>query len=131
MEPKIEKMLSIITTNEVGVLEKVASVLGSANINIDAIVGEGLAETGLIRIITSDTEKAKVELEKNKFNVVESSVIVVEIPNKPGQLMEVARRLVQRKVNIEFIYQQNIEGGMSRILIKPDNFDRAMKALEK
>jgi len=131
MEQKIEQMLSIITANKVGVLADVADALGSAGINIDAIVGEGLAETGIIRILTKDIDKAKKILEDRKFNVVVSNVIVVEIQNTPGELMKIAKRLAQKKVDINFIYQENIEGGKSKVLIKPDNIERAEKALEK
>lgn len=131
MEPELKKMISIITVNRVGVLTEITKELGSANINIDAIVGEGLAETGLIRIITKDIERAEKILKDKGFNVIVSDVIVVKIPNKPGQLMEITNKLAQKKVDINFIYLESVENNIGEVMIKPDNIERALKALEK
>lgn len=126
---KLDKQISVITENKPGVLSEIAEALGSANINIDAIVGEGLAETGIVRIITKDASRAKKVLEDKKFMVVEMDVIEIEVPNKPGEMMKIANRLAQKKIDINFIYQF-VVGPNAKIIIKPDNIERALKALE-
>jgi len=128
---KLDKQISVITANKPGVLYDIAEALGSANVNIDAIVGEGLAETGVVRIITKDVSKAKKILEDRKFMVVEVDVIKVEIPNKPGEMMKIASRLAQKKVDINFIYQfVSDSNATATVVIKPDNIEKAIKALE-
>lgn len=126
----ITTLISVITENRPGVLAEIADVLGSANININAINGEGLGEIGIIRLITDDHKKTAEILQKKNYNIVESDVFEITVPNKPGQLKKISDVLVKKKINIEFIYQQTSEDRRSaRIIIKVDE-RKKLKARE-
>lgn len=126
----ITTLISVITENRAGVLAEIADVLGSANININAINGEGLGEIGIIRLITDDHKKTAEILQKKNYNIVESDVFEITVPNKPGQLKKISDVLVKKKINIEFIYQQTSEDRRSaRIIIKVDE-RKKLKARE-
>lgn len=126
----ITTLISVITENRAGVLAEIADALGSANININAINGEGLGEIGIIRLITDDYKKTAEILQKKNYNIVESDVFEITVPNKPGQLKKISDVLVKKKINIEFIYQQTSEDRRSaRIIIKVDE-RKKLKARE-
>lgn len=126
----ITTLISVITKNRAGVLAEIADALGSANININAINGEGLGEIGIIRLITDDHKKTAEILQKKNYNIVESDVFEITVPNKPGQLKKISNVLVKKKINIEFIYQQTSEDRRSaRIIIKVDE-RKKLKARE-
>ncbi len=129
----ITTLISVITENRAGVLSEIAEAMGSANINIDAIEGEGLGEIGIIRIITNDPKRTAEILRKRNFKVVESEVFVLNVPNKPGQLKKISDILSKKRINIEFIYQQTSEDrGSAKIMIKvnDDYKSKARDALE-
>jgi len=126
-------LISVITENRTGILAEIADAMGSANINIDAIEGEGLGEVGIIRILTNDPKKASEILQKRNFKIVESKVFEISIPNKPGQLKKISDVLAKKKINIEFIYQQISEDrGSAKVIIKVnDNYQsKAREVLE-
>ena len=123
------KQITVITENKVGVLVGVCDALGSANINIDSILGEGIAETGVVRIMVEDVGSAVKVLKKRGFKVLESDVITIKVANKPGEVARIARKLAQKKVDLQYIYLLTTSEKEGRLLIKPDNFERALKAL--
>ncbi len=126
----IATLISVITENRPGVLAEIAEAIGSANINIDAINGEGLGEIGIIRLITDDPKKTAEILRKRNFNIVESDVFEITVPNKPGQLKKISDVLAKKKINIEFIYQQTSgDRGSARVIIKV-NETQKLKARE-
>lgn len=114
-------LISVITENRAGVLAEIAEAIGSANINIDAIEGEGLGEVGIIRIMTRDPKNTAEILRKKGFKVVESEVFILNVPNKPGQLKKISDILSRKRINIQFIYQVISEdGGNAKVIIKVD-----------
>ncbi|NCN64846.1 MAG: ACT domain-containing protein [Candidatus Altiarchaeum hamiconexum] len=116
---EITTLISVITENRTGVLAEIAEAMGSANINIDALAGEGLGEIGIIRIVTNDPKRTAEILQKRNFKIVESEVFVINVPNRPGQLKKISDVLSQKRLNIEFIYQQTSEDkGSSKVIIK-------------
>ncbi|PKP60853.1 MAG: hypothetical protein CVT88_01875 [Candidatus Altiarchaeales archaeon HGW-Altiarchaeales-1] len=130
---EITTLISVITENRTGVLAEIADAMGSANINIEAIEGEGLGEVGIIRVITNDPKRAAEILRKRNLMVVESEVFEITLLNKPGQLKKVSDILSQKRLNIEFIYQRASEDrGSSKVIIKVnDNYkSKARDVLE-
>jgi len=126
---EVTKLLSIVVDNRPGALAEVSRLLGSANINIDAIMGEGLAEMGIIRVITADQESAEKILKKNNFKIIDLNVIALDVPDRPGVLAKISDEMSKRKINIDFMYQVKASEGTARLYIKPDNMDRAIKFL--
>ncbi len=127
---KTTTLISVISENRAGVLAEIADALGSANINIDAINGEGLGEIGIIRLITNDPKRTSEILQKKNFKVVESEVFLIEVPNKPGQLKKICDVLAKKKINIEFIYQQVSEDRENAVVMIKVNENYKSKAME-
>ncbi len=125
------KQLSVYAENRPGILASVAALLGNAGINIESITTEAFGGRGVIRIITRDTESAKGILRKGGFVVEETSVLVVSMQDKPGQLGRVASRLAGAGVNIENIYLLSKRNEQSIFAMKVDNEARAREVIGK
>jgi len=124
------KQITVITENRIDALADVCEALGSANINIESISGEGLAEAANIRIIVKDEANAVKVLEKRGFKVLKSEIITINVKNRPGELARIARKLAQKKVGVHYIYLVSDDPNQGQIIIKPDNFEIALRALK-
>ena len=98
------KQITVIAENKVGILGDVCDALSSANINIDSILGEGLAEIGIIRIMVEDVGSAIKVLKNKGFIALKSDVITINVANRPGEVASIARKLARKKVNPQYIY---------------------------
>jgi hypothetical protein len=62
------------------------------------------AQFALIRLLADQTEKATELLSKNDYIFDTLSVIAIELENKPGSLAQVATKLGEEGININYVY---------------------------
>ncbi|MFQ5863176.1 MAG: amino acid-binding protein [Candidatus Brocadiales bacterium] len=98
------KQLSIVLENLPGTLAEVCASLADEEINLLALSIADMCDTGELRMVVSDWEKAKAVLEERGYDVLESEVLVAEMMNEPGALADIAQKLAKGKVNIEYAY---------------------------
>lgn len=125
------KQLTILTDNRPGVLADIAERLGSNGINMKSITAETFTDSGIIRILTKDSEGAKNSLAKTPYKVMLSDVLLFAVEDGPGALGKLARRLQKANVNIEHIYHVNTKGGKSILAAKVDRVNEARKELRE
>jgi len=120
--------LSVTMENKPGQLAKIGSALARAKVNIEAISVVDSAEVGVVRLFTSSNAKARTALKKAGMSVVQQPVLVAKLPNEPGALAGVAKKLAAAKVNIDFVYGSAAgTGEMSTIVMGVSDLDRALK----
>jgi hypothetical protein len=74
--------LSVFLENKSGRLTEVLEVLGEENIRITALSVADTSEFGILRLIVSDPEKARVLLKKRLFTVNITDVISIIAPDE-------------------------------------------------
>ncbi len=131
------KEVTLIVPNKVGVLAEVADVLGNNGINITSISAQGFANNGIIRLITSDEKSAVHALTKyikgkgNDYEIRLGDVLTVTIPDKPGELSKVVKRITRLGINIESVYQIRQYAGKTDMVIKPERIEEAVSELKR
>lgn len=98
------KQLSIFLENKSGRVAEVTRILAQAQIDISVLVLSDTTDFGVLRLIVSDTEKARTVLKQNKFTVRLSDVIVVPISYESGSLSKVLEVLENESIEIEYMY---------------------------
>jgi hypothetical protein len=122
----VRKDLVIIPDDRPGVVAELGERLGEAGINIEAIsafTGQG---KGIVHVLVDKAEEAVGVLRDAGFDVrAARRVVVVPLPDEPGQLGRATRTLADAEINIEQAY---IAGG-SKLVIVCDDVDRAKELL--
>ncbi len=127
---EITTQLALFLDNKPGTLARVCEALSEAKINIYAITISDTVDHAVIRMIVSDPRKALSVFEERGTLVVESDVLMIHGDNKPGSLADIARKLGDFGVNIEYAYCATSPKSKSGLLIlRPDNPRKALKAL--
>lgn len=124
------KQLSFSLPNRIGLLSELSSFLTAAKINIEAICAYGMGDEGYFMIVTDNNSKAKKVISQMGAEVKVEDVLAAEVPNKVGQLREVAKKISDAGVDIHYVYGSPAKGKMTLILKTADD-KRVLKALKK
>lgn len=128
---KVEQ-ISIFLENRAGRLEEVTRILAEAQVSIRALSLADTSDFGILRLIVSDHVKAKTVLKENGFTVGRTSVVAVEVEDKPGGLYTILSILSKGGINVEYMYafvQQTCETAV--IIFRFDKTDAAIDLLLK
>jgi hypothetical protein len=114
-----------------GELSKICELLGSQGVNIKAIASERAAKRPLVKIVTDDEVTARAALARVpgvSFELRE--VTVVSLPDKPGELAKVTKRLAKAAINVDSIYILGRERGTTELVLTVDDPKRASELLK-
>lgn len=96
--------ISIFAENKKGAVRAITQILSEADINIQSFVTNDSAEFGIIRMLVSDAEKAGALLSDAGYQIKQTPVMAVEIPDEAGSLDRLLQRIESANVNIDYIY---------------------------
>ena len=129
---KLEKQLSVFLENRPGGLAKVCGTLCESGINILAMSIHDTVDHAVIRLIVDRPVKALLILEQLGLYILESNVVVYELDNRPGALAEVARKVAQADINIEYAYCSATEQqGSGCLILRTDEPERTLELLSE
>lgn len=120
--------LSIFLENRAGRLAEVTKALSDAGINIRALSLADTSDFGILRLIVSDFEKARQVLKDRGFTVGRTSVVAVEVPDRPGGLHSLLELFGKNGINVEYMYAFVHQSGQNAVIIF--RFDRTEQAIE-
>jgi hypothetical protein len=83
-----------------GAMAVLAEELAARGVDLRAIGGGGLGNSGHVIMTTADDETTKAILDEGGYTYVEGESIIAEVDDKPGGMARVARALADAGVNI-------------------------------
>jgi hypothetical protein len=92
------KQLIISVADRPGTIAAAIKTLAAARINIVSILGWN--PSGVVQLIIDNPRVAKKALGAAQVSYTEASAEMVEIPNKPGALLELLDKLAKKNVNL-------------------------------
>jgi hypothetical protein len=127
----VRKQISIFLENKPGTLADVTKSLQDESINILAMTVSDTIDHAVVRMMVDKPGEAIHRLEDQNLLVVENDVIVVDLENEPGALANMAARLAEHNINIEYAYctaSPAQKKGM--MIIRVDNPQEAFELLQ-
>ena len=124
--------ISIFLENQAGKLSEVTSLLAENDIDLRALNIAETSDYGVLRVITSNTEKAVEILRENGFIVNSTAVLGVSVPDKPGGLANLLKILADEDFDVEYMYSVfGQPNGLAYMILRVDNIDEVRTVLEK
>jgi len=117
----IEKYLSVFVKNKVGCLSDLATALEEAAIGIRAMSTVDDVDWAIVGLIVDDIEKAKKTLTDRGWNFGESTVLAIEVANKPGTLADIVGKLAEHNINIVHTFATAAGDRSLVVLMTTDN----------
>ena len=87
--------------NTPGAMAILAEDLAAHGVDLRAIGGGGLGNSGHVIMTTADDETTKRVLDEGGYTYVEGESIIAEVDDKPGGMARIARQLADAGVNIQ------------------------------
>ena len=126
------EQLSVFLENRAGRLAEVTRTLAEAGINIRALSLADTSDFGILRMIVCDHEKAKAVLKEKGFTLGRTSVVAVEVSDRPGGLDDVLQLVSRNGINVEYMYafvSRATEKAM--VVFRFERLDAAIATLKK
>jgi len=128
---KVEQ-LSIFLENKPGALEEVSRILKEAQINIRTLSLADTTDFGILRLIVNDVETASRVLKEQGFRISRTTVVAVEVPDRPGGLHGILEVLSKNGINVEYLFAFVERSGQNAVIIfRFDTPDAAIDVLQK
>ena len=128
---KVEQ-ITIFLENKPGGLEKVTKILKDANINIRTLAVADTSDFGIVRLIVNNVELATKVLKESGFTVSRTTVVAVEVPDRPGGLHSILEVLAKENINIAYMYAFVEKSGENAVMLfRFDQQDAAIEILLK
>ncbi len=98
-------------------IARVARALAKARINITAFTSYGSGSEIPVRLLVTSPARARKVLRDLDLRVTEEEVLRITLPDKPGTLAEIAERLAQAHINVDYSYETVAKGAKKADLV--------------
>jgi len=117
--------------NEPGAMATLAETLAGRGVDLRAIGGGGIGDSGHVILTTADDETTKAVLEEGGYTFIEGESILAEVDDKPGGMARLSRELANAGVNIYGHLFLGRWGDRAMFAFVVDDPDRARPILER
>jgi hypothetical protein len=122
--------LSVSMENTPGQLGRLCRVMAQAGVNIRGVSVADASDVSIIRLIVNNPKAAQSALREAGLCAVAQNVLVVDLEDKPGALEEMAIRLGEAGINVQYVYGTSDGGkGTARLVLGVTEVDRARQVL--
>ena len=132
---KSAKEITATFNDSIGLTAKVAAAVAAAKVNILAATGQsasGTRRNATFTLIVDDFAKAEKALDKiGAEDIHESSIVMVETPNKVGALERVAGIIANAGIDIYYFYATTSSGKTATSVFKTADDKKAIKVLRE
>ena len=117
--------------NKPGALAILAEELATRGVDLRAIGGGGIGDSGHLILTTADDPTTRAVLDEGGYTFVEGESILAEVDDRPGGMARVARALADAGVNIQGHLFLGRWGDRAMFAFVVDKPDLARPILEK
>jgi hypothetical protein len=96
----MSRQFVVQVTNQPGQMARLAEEIAAAGVDLRAIGGGGLGETGHFIMTTADDDAARKVLQDGGWTFFEGESILAEVDDRPGGMARIARELADAGVNV-------------------------------
>lgn len=130
MPIKLVKQYTVFLPNVPGALSKFVELFANEGINIVGLASEIRDDSGVVRVAIDADRKVSHLLTGAGFTTIETQMISVALPDKPGQLLRITKILGEHNVNITTVYGTADSGASGRLLMNASDVEKALQVLK-
>lgn len=124
------RQISVFLENKKGRLTDITKLLGDNGIDLIAMSIADTANFGILRVITTDTDKAIQLIINNGFTANVAEVLAVLVPDAPGGLANILNLLSENDVSVEYLYSfVRTHNKNAMVMFRVDNNQKAYQIL--
>jgi hypothetical protein len=117
--------------NEPGAMASLAEALAARGVDLRAIGGGGIGDSGHVIMTTADDATTKQILDEGGYTYIEGESILAEVDDRPGGMAAMSRQLADAGVNIYGHLFLGRWGDRAMFAFVVDDPERARPILER
>ena len=125
------KQFVVQLKNEPGAMATLAEALAARGVDLRAIGGGSMGDSGHVIMTTADDDAAKAVLDDEGYTYIEGESILAEVDDRPGGMARLARALADANVNIQGHLFLGRWGDRATFAFVVDDPDTARPILER
>ena len=125
------RQFEVYVQNKPGEVARLAEVLAKNAVNVRGIATDLGGSPGVVRVITDDEATARRALSSGGLEFKERDVLVMSLPDKPGELAKATRKLAKAGINIESLFILGSKTSEVQLAIGVDQREKAQNLLFK
>lgn len=126
------QQISVFLENKPGGLAEFARVLSENNINMRAMCIAETPDFGILRIIVDDVYNTMCTMKEAGYICSATKVLAVEIPDKPGSLLNTLTVLGENGINLEYSYAfTTTKKDVAYMILRVNDNEKATEVLLK
>lgn len=122
--------ISVFLENKFGRLNEILSTLSSENIKVVAATVADTSEYGILRLLTSDQQKAFSLLKENNVSANLSDVIAIAIDPAIGSFSSTVSLFTKAGIDIEYMYCFSFKE-KALLVIRTNSIDAAFDVIRR
>ena len=130
MPVKLIRQYTVFLPNVPGALSKFVELCSNEGVNIIGIASEIRDDSGVVRVAVDADRKVSHLLTGAGFTTIETSMISLELPDKPRALLRLTKVLGESNINITTVYGTSFGGTSGRLLLNVSDADKALEVLK-
>ena len=119
----------VMAENRIGVIAQIAGTLAEGGVNLNSIATENEGQHGVVIITTDRTDHALAILNEAGFKAVSDEAVLVQLPDQPGALANLASVIKDAGLNIRTFHIIERREDYATAAITTDDQARAKTAL--
>jgi hypothetical protein len=117
--------------NEPGSMASLAETLAERGVDLRAIGGGGIGDSGHVIMTTADDDTTRGVLDEGGYTYIEGESILAEVDDRPGGMARLSRQLADAGINILGHLFLGRWGDRAMFAFVVDDPDRARPILER
>lgn len=124
------KQVSVFLENSAGRLQSALEIIKDEKINIVSLSLADTSDYGMLRMIVSDSAKARESLKAAGLSAHLTDVLAIKLPHTVGSLQGVLSTLYKEGINVEYMYALSTKDEKACIVIKPESKELCLEKLD-
>jgi hypothetical protein len=131
VEAQVANQFVVQLKNEPGAMANLAEALAARGVDLRAIGGGGIGDSGHVIMTTADDATTKQILDEGGYTYIEGESILAEVDDRPGGMAAMSRQLADAGVNIYGHLFLGRWGDRAMFAFVVDDPDKARPILER
>ncbi len=100
----VSKEFTVLMEDRPSTLGRICQVLADRGVNILALQSFPIGGKSVTRFIVDNPSTTKSVLDSQQLTYVQTEIVQVKLPHRPGEIARVASRLGEANININYAY---------------------------
>jgi hypothetical protein len=126
------RQFNVFLENRLGALMDLVRRFESSDIRIVSLTVVDSADCAIIRLVLSDTERAREIFEQAKLSFTESDLLVVKLPEHRQPVAQICKALLAAEISIHYAYPLLLgPAGCSALAMHVEDHESAVNTLTR